>query len=315
MLLPGMVTSFLQSFYYSATKKSAKTIPKSGSATFKRHYNNIYCLVIGVYLLFCIASVFHSNQVNYYVDFGMRRGTFDPKELRSKYRTVSLQLHPDKNPTQEAAEKFTSIKKVYEILSSEDRRLIYDKFGDMQCNGCQSFKDYLYGYLPGVLMFYGFSCLVLVVMNMAGRKDYAQSLRYLSLLAFAGFELYLVTRKNDVLNWTFLADYAVWQKIVIIRESSVYFFIFLSQLGPILFPDEDSQLKEQFKRCQELSGLVEKEMKIHVMASLDPYQENPEMMEKLRRGILKSSVDMKLFEVDHEYKDKYISAVLRKRNQ
>ena len=111
MMLPPSITSFLQSQYYWLRKRSSKSVPKPSTPAFKRDYNFIYCIVIGAYLAYCVISVFYSNQLNYYTFFGTTRKAFDPKELRSKYRSLSLQLHPDKNPSEEAAKKFAEIKK------------------------------------------------------------------------------------------------------------------------------------------------------------------------------------------------------------
>ncbi|KAH3901308.1 probable Mitochondrial protein import protein MAS5 [Saccharomycodes ludwigii] len=58
-------------------------------------------------------------------------------EIKKSYRLGALKYHPDKNPSEEAAEKFKEISASYEILSDSEKRSIYDQFGEegLQGNG------------------------------------------------------------------------------------------------------------------------------------------------------------------------------------
>jgi len=50
-------------------------------------------------------------------------------ELKSAYRKLAVQYHPDKNKSKEAEEKFKEINQAYEILGNEQKRKQYDQFG------------------------------------------------------------------------------------------------------------------------------------------------------------------------------------------
>src|ERR1700683_4298223 len=50
-------------------------------------------------------------------------------EIKSAYRKLALQYHPDRNKTKEAEEKFKEVTKAYEVLSNEEKRKTYDQFG------------------------------------------------------------------------------------------------------------------------------------------------------------------------------------------
>lgn len=54
-----------------------------------------------------------------------------PTEIKKAFRKASLEHHPDKNPDdQEAASiRFQEISAAYEVLSDEDARAAYDRYG------------------------------------------------------------------------------------------------------------------------------------------------------------------------------------------
>ena len=56
--------------------------------------------------------------------------------VRKAYYKLSLKVHPDRVPAEEleeATRKFQTLGKIYEILSDDDRRAIYDEDGKQKC--------------------------------------------------------------------------------------------------------------------------------------------------------------------------------------
>ena len=53
----------------------------------------------------------------------------DDKEIKKRFRKLSIKYHPDRNPSEEAALKFEEIRGAYEILSNPDKRILYDTGG------------------------------------------------------------------------------------------------------------------------------------------------------------------------------------------
>lgn len=50
-------------------------------------------------------------------------------DIKSAYRKMALQYHPDKNKAADAEEKFKEINEAYEVLSNAEKRSAYDQFG------------------------------------------------------------------------------------------------------------------------------------------------------------------------------------------
>lgn len=65
---------------------------------------------------------------DYYTILGVSKTATDA-EIKSAYRKLALQYHPDRNKTKEAEIKFKEVTKAYEVLSDSQKRQTYDQFG------------------------------------------------------------------------------------------------------------------------------------------------------------------------------------------
>ena len=66
---------------------------------------------------------------DYYQVLGVDRGA-DGKAIKSAYRKLAKQHHPDANPGDKAAEeKFREATEAYEVLKDDQKRAAYDRFG------------------------------------------------------------------------------------------------------------------------------------------------------------------------------------------
>ncbi len=67
---------------------------------------------------------------DYYKTLGVSRSASD-KEIKSAFRKLARQYHPDVNPGDEAAEqRFKEINEAHEVLGDTDSRKKYDKYGE-----------------------------------------------------------------------------------------------------------------------------------------------------------------------------------------
>ena len=66
---------------------------------------------------------------DYYEILGVDKGA-TAAEIKKAYRKVAIKYHPDKNPdNKEAEEKFKEAAEAYEVLSNEDKKARYDRYG------------------------------------------------------------------------------------------------------------------------------------------------------------------------------------------
>ena len=72
---------------------------------------------------------------DYYDVLGVGR-TAQADEIKKAYRQMAIKFHPDKNPNDPTAEdKFKEAAEAYEVLSDQDKRARYDRFGHQGVGG------------------------------------------------------------------------------------------------------------------------------------------------------------------------------------
>jgi len=73
--------------------------------------------------------------VDYYELLEVARDS-DKGTIKKAYRKMAMKYHPDKNPDDtEAEEKFKAVNEAYQVLSDEEKRSIYDRYGKAGLEG------------------------------------------------------------------------------------------------------------------------------------------------------------------------------------
>jgi molecular chaperone DnaJ len=72
---------------------------------------------------------------DYYEVLGVARAATD-QEIKSAYRKLALQFHPDRNPNNpDAEEKFKEASEAYAVLADGEKRAVYDRYGHAGLGG------------------------------------------------------------------------------------------------------------------------------------------------------------------------------------
>jgi molecular chaperone DnaJ len=74
-------------------------------------------------------------ELDYYEVLQISKGA-NQDEIKKAYRKLAMQYHPDKNQgDNEAEEKFKAVNEAYQVLSDDEKRAIYDRYGKEGLSG------------------------------------------------------------------------------------------------------------------------------------------------------------------------------------
>jgi molecular chaperone DnaJ len=82
---------------------------------------------------------------DYYEVLGVERNV-DKEALKRAFRKLAQKYHPDVNKTAEAEALFKEINEAYQVLSDDQKRAVYDRFGHAGLQGAGGFSDFSGGF-------------------------------------------------------------------------------------------------------------------------------------------------------------------------
>ncbi len=78
---------------------------------------------------------------DYYEILGVPKNASN-EELKSAFRRLARQFHPDVNKESDAEERFKEINEAYAVLSDQDKRSVYDRLGHAGVKGAGGVPDF-----------------------------------------------------------------------------------------------------------------------------------------------------------------------------
>ena len=95
---------------------------------------------------------------DYYEVLGVPKGA-SSEDIKSKFRTLARKYHPDVSKEENAEDKFKEINEAYAILSDDEKRAAYDRYGHSGLNGFGGAPDFSGLNYNDILEMFGFGDL------------------------------------------------------------------------------------------------------------------------------------------------------------
>ena len=71
-----------------------------------------------------------ANPSDFYAVLGLAKGEANAGTIKSAYRKLALKYHPDRCKDADATEKFKILGRAYDVLSDDNKKAVYDKYGE-----------------------------------------------------------------------------------------------------------------------------------------------------------------------------------------
>jgi curved DNA-binding protein CbpA len=189
---------------------------------------------------------------NYYIMLDVTRSS-SPLEIKRSFKKLSLQLHPDKNPSPDASSQFDTVKKAYDSLMDLELREVYNKFGHEGIQTNKRFNEQQF--LLEVAIYYVSYGMLTFLLTMSKRSGEARNWALTGLMA-----------SNPIPAW--LAPQMTEHEVVWLLHS-IYpaFMNGCRSLGSYLYVDLDAQTRQFLMALNEQNKdilLVLRELQLRV---------------------------------------------------
>eukprot|EP00536_Pseudo-nitzschia_multiseries_P007583 jgi/Psemu1/240345/estExt_Genewise1.C_1800028 len=185
---------------------------------------------------------------NYYQILDVTRES-NPLEIKRSYKKLGLKLHPDKNPSPNAADEFDRVKQAYDVLMDLELRDVYNKFGK---EGVQNNKRYSETqFLIEVAIFYVSWAVMAFLLTMGKKSGQARDWTFTGMIVMLVVEVVVMTSQtNPIPAWLF-PTVTEYDLVRIMHSLFPAFMNGCRSLGAYLFVDVDEQLRQFLLALQE----------------------------------------------------------------
>lgn len=185
---------------------------------------------------------------NHYQLLGVNRSS-NPLEIKRAYKKLSLQLHPDKNPSPTATDEFDRVKQAYDVIMDLEDREVYNKFGQEGVNNKKRYDETTFLLETGI--FYATYGMLAYVLTLGKKSGDARNWIFTGLIVMLICEIVIMTsQKNPLPEWllpTTTEHEAVW----LLHSLYPAFMNGCRSLGAYLYVDLDAQARQLLLALQE----------------------------------------------------------------
>lgn len=185
---------------------------------------------------------------NYYQILDVTRGS-NPLEIKRAYKKLGLKLHPDKNPSPDAADEFDRVKQAYDVLMDLELRDVYNKFGKVGVADNKRYSETQF--LIEVAIFYVSWAVMAFLLTMGKKSGQARDWTFTGMIVMLVVEVVLMTSQtNPIPTWLF-PTVTEYDLVRIMHSLFPAFMNGCRSLGSFLFVDVDAQLRQFLLALQE----------------------------------------------------------------
>lgn len=201
---------------------------------------------------------------NYYSLLGVNRDS-NPLEIKRAYKKLGLQLHPDKNPSPDASDKFDAVKQAYDVLMDMEFREVYNKFGKEGIKANKRFDETQF--LLELAVFYVTWGMMAFMLTLGKKNAEARNWTFTGMVVMLVIEVTMMTSQtNPIPTWLFptLTEHEV---IWLLHNLFPAFMNGCRSLGSYLYVDLDAQTRQLLLALQDQNKdilLVLREVQIGV---------------------------------------------------
>ncbi|KAJ1660662.1 hypothetical protein IWQ61_000445 [Dispira simplex] len=315
-VLPDLLTGLVQRIYYRVRYPAAGTTaaPQPNTLRYKSDRNRIYTLIIVLYLIYSLVDTVVHISPNFYQILDVPPTQMNPKELRSVFRKLSLQFHPDKSTTGDET-MMVLLRTAYEAIHDPVKRFGYELLGPayQRCTHCLTYRDYVASSRASLLGNYLGTGITLVILHFINKDRFGRYLRFLGIFVLASVEFYLYTHVNAPPANSLLTDLTMTSVspaptvVQVLRQMGLPYLTLhdfseilhqlywalvmaLSSLGPLWFPNEKQEQHSLLHRLHTVTEdlLVEAQTLFH--NAFSPFA-SPQVQIELRRKMGKAVVE------------------------
>lgn len=185
---------------------------------------------------------------NHYVKLGVTRNS-NPLEIKRAYKRLSLELHPDKNPSPDASDQFDQVKKAYDVLMDMEFREVYNKFGK---EGIESNKRYdETQFLIEAAVFYVTWGLMAFMLTLGKKSGEARNWTFTGLVVMLVVEVSIMSSPGNPLPAWLFPTMTEHEVVWLLHALFPAFMNGCRSLGGYLYVDLDAQQRMLLLALQE----------------------------------------------------------------
>jgi len=173
----------------------------------------------------------------------------NPLEIKRAYKKLGLKLHPDKNPSPDAADEFDRVKQAYDVLMDLELRDVYNKFGKEGVTNNKRYSETQF--LIEVAIFYVSWAVMAFLLTMGKKSGQARDWTFTGMIVMLAVEVVVMTSQtNPIPSWLF-PTVTEYDLVRIMHSIFPAFMNGCRSLGSFLFVDVDEQLRQFLLALQE----------------------------------------------------------------